>query len=253
MKTLEQLKQLLINALQGEDYVYYLCQVQNGIVKYGLLEDDDELYYIDVYDNEHMIEAIECIGSCNDYWDYILLRNFDSNADFINYNLETLRSSELRDLYLEKLFTDNYEDTLCDLLIYNYGDEEDECLSDLAEELIALAPEEEYDEEPEDKAKMDLTPLIMEGLSLFDATEDYKSDYIKVLGELLQGISLYMYKHSGGAERCVLSDKEINVMFYTVFRDILLEKGDHFSEQYRASLVDAILLFHDRLLDDLSE
>lgn len=250
MKTLEQLKQLLINALQGENYVYYLCQVQEGIVDGGLLEDDDELYYIDVNDDDRLLHYIEYSGM--GVWDFLSC-SYDANADFINYDFCTLRCSELRDLYLEKLFTDNYEDTLCDLFFYDYG-EEDESLTRLAEELIALEPdEEELDEEPEEEAKMDLTPLIMEGLSLFEATEDYKSDYVKVLGELLQRISFYMYKHSGGAERCLLSDKEINIMFYTVFREILLEKGDHFSEQYRASLVDAILLYHNRFLDDLSD
>lgn len=250
MRTLEQLKQLLINALQGENYAYYLCQVQEGIVDGGLLEDDDELYYIDVCDDDRLLHYIEYSGA--GVWDFLSC-SYDAGADFINYDFCTLRCSELRDLYLEKLFTDNYEDTLCDLFFYDYG-EEDESLTRLAEELIALEPdEEELDEEPEEEAKMDLTPLIMEGLSLFQANEEYKSDYVKVLGELLQGISLYMKEHCDGKDQCDFSDKEINVMFYTVFRDMLLEKGGQFCEEYKSSMIDAVLLFHDRVMDDLSE
>ena len=245
MRTLEQLKQLLMNALQGEDYVYYLCQVQEEIVGHGLLDDEDELYYIDVNDDDRLLHYIEYSGI--GVWDF-LTYGYDANADFINYDFCTLRCSELRDLYLEKLFTDDYEDMLCALFFFDYGDE-DESLTELAEELIALEP----DEEPEEEAKMDLTPLIMEGLSLFQANEEYKSDYVKILGELLQGISLYMKEHCDGKDQCDFSDKEINVMFYTVFRDMLLEKGDQFCEEYKSSMIDAVLLFHDRVMDDLSE
>jgi hypothetical protein len=168
MKTLEQLKQLLINALQGEDYVDYLCQIQEGIVENGLLEEDDELYYIDVCDDDRLLHYIEYSGM--GVWDFLSC-SYDANANFINYDFCTLRCSELRDLYLEKLFTDNYEDTLCDLFFYDYG-EEDESLTRLAEELIAFAPRNEPEE--------DMEQILINGLN----SEDYE-EYVDLINKSL--------------------------------------------------------------------
>ena len=83
MKNLEQLKQLLINALQGENYVNYLCQIQENIVENGLLEEDDELYYIDVCDDDRLLHYIEYSGM--GVWDF-LTYSYDANADYVHYS-----------------------------------------------------------------------------------------------------------------------------------------------------------------------
>ena len=131
MYTYEQLKQMLMNKLQEDDYLRCLYMIQCHLIYSGLIDGYDELYYADIYDDNKIVEFI------NEYeevcWD-LLIANYDTKADFINNGFCTLRASELRELYLEKLFTDDYEEILYGLFfICNKKDDITEFTRDLLE------------------------------------------------------------------------------------------------------------------------
>ena len=115
MNTLEQ---LLINGLQGNRYSDYVNLINKYLLRYGLVEVGDELYFAP-QDDEYLRNAVEYFASCYSYWEAMeaIKIHYDPEADFIcGDGFITLYAQELRDLYLEKLFSSEYDETLHYLL-----------------------------------------------------------------------------------------------------------------------------------------
>jgi hypothetical protein len=116
MNTLEQ---LLINGLQGKRYEDYVWLINKYLLRYDLLEVEDELYWAPNQDDDYLRNAVEYFAGCSSYWEAMeaIKIHYDPQADFIcGGGVSTLYTKELRDLYLEKLFSSEYDETLLCLL-----------------------------------------------------------------------------------------------------------------------------------------
>jgi hypothetical protein len=121
MKTLETLKQQLFNGLKGAEYEKYVDLVAENLQE--ILRDNDyawELYFVE-NNNETLWDTVESMMSdwgAQDFINYIQNSDFDPYEDFMAYNsFETKSYEELRNLYVEKLFSDYYADILTELVL----------------------------------------------------------------------------------------------------------------------------------------
>lgn len=121
MKTLETLKQQLFNGLNSANYEKYVDLVNENLQ--GILRDNDyawELYFVE-NNNETLWDTVESMMAdwgAQNFINYIQNSEFDPYEDFMAYNsFETKSYEELRDLYVEKLFSDYYADILTELVL----------------------------------------------------------------------------------------------------------------------------------------
>jgi hypothetical protein len=121
MKTLETLKQQLLNGLKGAEYEKYVDLVAENLQ--GILRDNDyawELYFVE-NNNETLWDTVESMMAdwgVQDFINYVQNSDFDLYGDFMAYNsFETKSYEELRDLYVKELFSDYYADILTELVL----------------------------------------------------------------------------------------------------------------------------------------
>lgn len=121
MRTIETLKQQLLNGLKGAEYEKYVDLVAENLQE--ILRDNDyawELYFVE-NNNETLWDTVESMMAdwgAQDFINYVQNSDFDPYEDFMAYNsFETKSYEELRDLYVKELFSDYYADILTELVL----------------------------------------------------------------------------------------------------------------------------------------